>query len=210
MRAVVFANGSPPSGGLVAEVVAGAGLVVAADGGVDRAHAAGDSVDALDGDLDSASQSARAWLAGDQVHLDTDPETTDLQKAIEYCLRRGATEVDVLAAGGGRADHALANLSMPVLFRGRARVRLIDDQFEISLVESQTTFTGPVGSVVSLVAIGSCQGVTTTGLRWDLEDATLPFGPRGVHNEVRQAPVTVRVRHGDLLLFRGRWVERHG
>ncbi|MCZ7579006.1 MAG: hypothetical protein M5U18_18940 [Dehalococcoidia bacterium] len=46
-------------------------------------------------------------------------------------------------------------------------------------------------------------------MRWDLHDFTLTFSPRGVHNEVADTPATISVRTGDLLLFRGRWVERH-
>jgi thiamine pyrophosphokinase len=66
------------------------------------------------------------------------------------------------------------------------------------------------GTVVSLVAIGPCEGVTTSGMRWDLHDYALGFSPYGIHNEVAISPATVSVRNGDLLLFRGRWVEKHG
>jgi thiamine pyrophosphokinase len=63
--------------------------------------------------------------------------------------------------------------------------------------------------VVSLIAPGGCRGVTTRGLRWELQDADLPFSPRGVHNELVGERAEVEVRDGVLLVFRGRWVERH-
>jgi thiamine pyrophosphokinase len=85
-----------------------------------------------------------------------------------------------------------------------------DDLFVISLVEGTETVRGEPGTVVSLVAIGRCEGVSTSGLRWDLHDHTLDFGPLGVHNEIRESPATVAVRSGDLLLFRGRFIEKHG
>jgi thiamine pyrophosphokinase len=151
----------------------------------------------------------RAALGPDCFHLKTDDSRTDLEKAVEYCLAAGAREVDILAAGGGRADHALADLAVLRLFRGRARVRLVDDLFEVVLVDRTIEVDGPPGTVVSLVAIGRCTGVTTTGLRWPLRDATLEFSPLGVHNEVVEQPAGVSVASGDLLLFKGRWVEHH-
>ncbi|MCC7364675.1 MAG: thiamine diphosphokinase [Dehalococcoidia bacterium] len=209
MRAVVFANGELPTSELVAEVCAGAGLLVAADGGVDKALAAGVTVDAVVGDLDSVSDDARGRVHPSRLHRIHDLDTTDLQKAILFCLARGAARVDVLAAGGGRADHALANLSVIPLFRGKADVRIHDDLFEVSLVDGEAVVDARPGTVVSLVAVSPCEGVTTHGLRWDLHDYPLRFSPYGVHNEVAHPPARIQVARGELLLFRGRWVESH-
>ncbi len=208
MRALVVANGEPPSASLLRELGAGADLIVAADGGAHAAMAAGLRVDMAVGDLDSLTDDARLSL-GERILLRADPNRTDLQKAVDYCIERGCEEIDIAAAGGGRADHALANLSLLPLCRGKARVRILDDLFEVSLVEGTAVVDAPPGTVVSLVAIGECRGVSTSGLRWDLEARTLAFSPLGIHNEVATPPATVSVASGDLLLFRGRWVEKH-
>ncbi len=209
MRALVVANGEPPSAGLLQELGAGADIIVAADGGAHAAMAAGLHVDMAVGDLDSLADDARVSL-GERILLRADPNRTDLQKAVDYCIERGCGEIDIAAAGGGRADHALANLALLTLSRGRARLRIVDDLFEVSLVEGTVVVDAPPGTVVSLVAIGECRGVSTSGLRWDLDDKTLGFSPLGIHNEVATPPATVSVASGDLLLFRGRWVEKHG
>jgi thiamine pyrophosphokinase len=209
MHALVFANGEPPSAALVEELRRSADLVVAADGGAEKALGYGVRVDAIVGDLDSVSAMVRSRLPDSVFHQVEEPDRSDLEKVVEFCIDRGAGSVDIVSAGGGRADHALANLSVLTGFRGRTRVRLIDDLFEIKLVEGEETLSAPVGTVVSLVALGTCIGVTTRGLRWDLDDAMLTFGTRGIHNEVAAPPATVAVREGDLLLFAGRWVEKH-
>lgn len=209
MRALIFANGDPPSAALVARLRASADLLVAADGGADKALAAGFTPDAVVGDLDSASAAARAALPAAAFHQSTDPDSTDLQKAVAFCLERGCDEIGIVAAGGGRADHALANLSVLTVFRGRAKLRIVDDLFAVELVTGQAVIEAAPGTVVSLVAIGPCTGVTTTGLRWNLDGFALGFSPRGVHNEVAESPATVAVAEGDLLLFVGRWVEKH-
>ena len=209
MRALVVADGELPSAELMRELAGAADLVVAADGGADKALSAGVRVDAVVGDLDSLSMEARAVVALEALHHAPSADETDLQKAIEFALGRGATAIDIVAAGGGRADHALANLSVLTVYRGRAVLRVVDDLFAVELVEGEATIDAPPGTVVSLVAIGEARGVTTRGLRWDLTDFRLTFSPYGVHNEVESPPATVSVESGDLLLFRGRWVERH-
>jgi len=182
--------------------------VVAADGGAAKAAAMGIEIDAIVGDLDSLPAFARAAFPAAVVSFIDDPDRSDMEKAVEFCLARGAAAIDIIAAGGGRADHALANLSVLTLFRGHA-VRIVDDAFAISLVDSAATIEGEAGTIVSLVALGVCVGVTTSGLRWDLTEATLPFSTRGVHNELAARSATVRLREGDLLLFQGHHVERH-
>lgn len=209
VRALVIANGDPPSAGLAHELAATAGLIVAADGGADRALALGLTPGAVVGDLDSVSPAAAAALGEGRFHRVADPSRTDLQKAIEFAIGAGAKEIDVIGAGGGRADHALANLSVLLVYRGRARVTLHDDLFRISLVEGAAEIDAPPGTVVSLVALIDCAGVTTEGLRWNLNNAALAFSPMGVHNEVAVSPARVTVRSGNLLLFTGRWIERH-
>ena len=166
LRALVVANGVLPEAKLVRERAALADLVVAADGGADGALACGVTPNAVVGDLDSVSTAARDLLGPERLHRDADPERTDLQKALAFALRRGAQRVDVVGWAGGRVDHFLANLSILVLTRGQADVRLIDDHFEVRLVAGRTTVSGVSGTVVSLVAIGRCEGVTLTTDCW--------------------------------------------
>lgn len=209
MRALVMANGEPPSRGLFEAIDAPGTTLIAADGGARHVLALGRVPDAVVGDLDSVDDAMRAAIPADRFHRVSRLDTTDLEKAIAYAVELGATEIDILGAGGGRSDHALANLSMLRLYRGRARMSMHDELFAISLVEDSAVVDAPAGTVVSLVAIGECVGITTSGMRWDLEDFTLGFGPRGIHNEVATSPASVSVRSGDLLLFRGRWIEKH-
>ena len=153
LRALVIANGELPAPVLVRERAALAGLVVAADGGADGALACDVTPDVVVGDLDSISAAARHRLGAGRLYRDADPERTDLQKALAHALGRGAKRVDIVGWTGGRADHFLANLSMLVLTRGQADVRLVDDHFEVRLVDGETTVSAEPGTVVSLVAV---------------------------------------------------------
>lgn len=209
MRALLFANGEAPSRSLVGSIHRTGDFVIAADGGARHALACGLVPDAVVGDLDSIDDAVRAAIPELRFHQVERLDITDMEKAVAFAVEHGCAEIEILGASGGRADHALANLSVLTLERGRAKLRIHDELFEVSLVDGQASIEGPVGAVVSLVALGECTGVSTTGLRWPLLEFTLPFGPRGIHNEIASSPASVSVRTGDLLLFKGRWIEKH-
>lgn len=208
MRALVILDGDPVSKRRLKELAVPAELIVCADGGYRHARAADLHVDLVVGDMDTLPASEQANLPPGSLLRDRDPNRTDMQKAVDAAIERGATSLVVTCTLGGRADHALANLSILVRER-RVPVTIADDRFDIRRVEGRAVIEAEPGTVVSLIAIGSCLGVTTTGLRWDLQDATLDFSPRGIHNEMRESPASVSVASGDLLLFQGRWVEVH-
>ncbi len=209
MRALVIAHGDPPSRQLLESLLAPGVMLIAADGGAMHALEHGFMPDAVVGDLDSIDDHVRISVPNERFHRVARLDTTDLEKAIDFAIQLGIDEIDIVGAGGGRADHALANLSVLTNHRGQARIAMHDELFSISLVEGSSSVAGPAGTVLSLVALGECTGVTTSGMRWELNDFTLGFGPRGVHNEIASSPASVSVRTGDLLLFRGRWIEKH-
>src|SRR6185437_8655927 len=103
MRALIVANGDPPSAELLNTLAARAALVVAADAGLDKALAAGLHVDAVVGDFDSVSAEGRAQLPPEAFHHDAALDSTDLEKAVAFCIEHGCDTVDVAAASGGRA-----------------------------------------------------------------------------------------------------------
>ena len=62
-----------------------------------------------------------------------------------------------------------------------------------------------VGDTVSVLPLGSAQGVTRTGFFYPLENHTLTSAhPLGVSNVVTQERAVVRAETGDLLVFHHR------
>lgn len=208
MKALIVANGDAPQASLVRDLAAEADIVVAANGGAATAFASGVAPDFIVGDLDSVHD-LPSGFSQDRVIRLSDQSATDLVKAVGFCIERGSDEIATVGTGGGRADHALANLSALVMFRDRVKMKMVDDQFETSLVSETTEIAGEPGTVISLVALGVCTGVTTEGLRWKLQNDTLDFSPHGIHNELIGTSGSVTVREGNLLLFKGSWVEPH-
>jgi thiamine pyrophosphokinase len=205
MRAVIFANGEFPDPQSARDLLRSDDLVIAADGGARHALAAGATPNVIIGDLDSLSleEQARVEATGSQIiRFSPRKDETDLELALQYAVREGATEIIVLAALGGRLDQTVANLlllAMPEL--GGIAVRVVEGAQTAFLVRDKALVEGQPGDTVSLIPLGGdAVGVTAEGLEWPLHEETLRFGPaRGVSNTLTAGQARVRVRQGLLL-----------
>jgi thiamine pyrophosphokinase len=115
----------------------------------------------------------------------------------------------VLSGGGDRLDHILgwlhvladrrwAHRSQLDAWCATTHVRVLHGEREHHWHEPER------GAVVSLLPLaGPCHGVTTKGLRWPLDDATLsPTSSRGLSNAVIEHQVSVGLRSGVLAVMR--------
>lgn len=206
MRAVVIANGRQLISPELRTAVRRADLVVCADGGVRLARRLGRPPHVVVGDLDSSSRNDLAWArrgGADIVRHPREKDKTDTELALDYALAAGADEVDFLAVLGGRPDHALANIALLIHARGRGRrARILDGRSEAFLAETTSPIAGAVGDVVSLIPLtDSVHGVTTTGMKYPLRDATLRVDTTlGISNEITSLPSAVQVAGGLLLV----------
>lgn len=207
MRAVVVASGDLDPGDL--RHVDGADLVIGVDGGAAALELAGCRVDRLVGDLDSADPALVERLTAGGTIVERHPadkDASDTELAVRAARSVGADEIVLLGAlGGTRLDHELANLLLladPEL--AAVDLRVVGEGTTVRAVADGATLDirAAVGDLVTLLPVGGdAAGITTAGLRWSLDDATLTFGrSRGLSNEVTQAGASIRVGRGTLLV----------
>jgi thiamine pyrophosphokinase len=196
----------------------GIGLVVAADGGARLAQRLRLPIDRWVGDGDSLDKDAIRGLrkAGIPVELvAAAKDESDLELALVAAIARGATDITILGALGGRLDHEVANLALLAHPRlaGR-RARLLAGDARVTLLVARGTaarrgltasasFAGRRGDVVTLQAVSDAvRGITTTGLRYPLAGGSLRLGPaRGLSNVRTAAVATVTIGTGRLLVI---------
>ena len=208
-HALVIGDIGLPPRPVLDPLVRGASLVVAADGGANRAKEAGVAVDWVVGDLDGILPDVLAGFPASRVRRDADPQHTDLEKALAFLARRKARTVKLIGVTGGRLDHTLGAMAILAAWHRRFDLEVVDEHFSTIAVDGAATFRAPKGTMVSLIAPTLARGVTTTGLRFALKDQDLAFSPLGIHNEVVRNPVRVRVRDGLLFLMRSHDVRPH-
>jgi thiamine pyrophosphokinase len=188
LKALVVAGGGLPQA-LLWDELARADIVVCADGGAAHLSAAGRLPHLLVGDMDSIEPGLLEELmsAGvETVRADAEKDETDAQLAVDEAMRRGASEIVLLGALGGRIDHALGNLMLLVRAAERGvRALIKDDACEIFAATGETEISGRAGETVSLLPAGSGVSVRyLDGFRYGTrEPLPLPLdAPVGVSN----------------------------
>jgi thiamine pyrophosphokinase len=207
VRAIVVAGGDAV--GEDAARLAGADLVIAADSGAEWLAGLGIRPDLLIGDMDSVDPGLLERLRNDGVTLERHPpdkDASDAELAIVRAISDGADEVVIVGAlGGGRVDHELANLLLLADSRWRGnRLRIVRGGTTAQAVHGGETLqlSGAEGDLVTLLAVGGdAWGVRSKGLRYPVAGEALGLGrSRGLSNQVEQAPASVLLERGTLLV----------
>ncbi|MCF8069639.1 MAG: thiamine diphosphokinase [Desulfobacterales bacterium] len=207
MRSILFANGSISNPEIITATIRTDDFVIAADGGARHCLTMDITPDVIIGDFDSLTEKELNRLNIPEENLIRYPaakDKTDLQLAIELAVDRGANEIILFGALGGRWDMSLANiLLMASLEKKNTAISIIDGKEEIRILKgrNQITLSGKTGNILSLIPIGGdATGVTLSGLIYSLEDGTLKFGDsRGISNKFAEDKVTIQLKQGLLI-----------
>jgi thiamine pyrophosphokinase len=180
-----------------------ADLLLAADGGANHLAAVGLRPAAVVGDLDSIRPGVRAWLGEQAMVPRPDQDHTDLEKTLAFAIdEHAATRVTVLAATGGRPDHAFENLALAARWGRNVAVELRGEDGRFVPVLARAELSTTTGQLISLLPLGRCERVTTRGLQWELAGDVLdPTSRISVSNRASGRQVTVQVEGGALLVF---------
>jgi thiamine pyrophosphokinase len=202
---VVVAGGHSsdvPAAGLPAATV-----VIAADGGVDRARALGLAVDVAVGDFDSVTPGGLADAEAQGARIERHPaakDATDLELALDLAIAFGPARIVVVGSDGGRLDHLLGSLLLLADARyAGAEITALLGESRIDVVRGARALPGEPGRLVSLLPVhGPAEEVTTDGLAFPLRGETLPAGTsRGTSNVFTSREPRVTVGRGCLLVI---------
>ena len=211
MKAVVVAHGDVDPRDR--EHLAGADLIVAADGGTLALERWGIAPHAIVGDLDSLGMD-RALQYGERgvtvVPFSPEKDESDLELAIDHATDANATELVLLGVlGGERFDHELANALLIASdeYRGK-RILAVHGDVTLRALHGgdRLDLAGAPGDLVTLLAVrGDVHGVRTHRLRYPLAGETLHFGAaRGLSNIIVSAGAYVSCERGVLVVIETR------
>ncbi|WP_128254437.1 thiamine diphosphokinase [Falsirhodobacter deserti] len=195
-QAVTLVAGGPVTRRDLRLCTARAPVLVAADGGADRALAAGMEPEAVIGDLDSISDGARVRLAG-RLHHVAEQESTDFEKALRYVE---APLILAVGVAGARVDHGFAVLNALVRHSGPPCI-LVGPQDVIFHVHETVNLRLKVGDRISLVPMARIAG-RSEGLVWPIDGLTLaPDGRIGTSNAVAAPDVVLSFNRPGMLVM---------
>lgn len=173
--------------------LAGAGLVIAADGGLRHAAPLGLRPDLLVGDLDSVDADTLARFPGLPLERHPrDKDALDLELALDAAAARGARHTSVIGGLTGRLDQTLATLLVVQARHAAGHDHDIDDgRRRVWPLRPGEARTLPLrsGERFSLLALDADARVSLTGARYPLDRAPLARARGlGVSNEATADP----------------------
>ena len=130
-------------------------------------------------------------------------DLTDTEIAIDYARSKGFQDFLLIAAMGSRIDHSLTNIMLlKNVLENRENAVIVDEHNKIMITNSYLRLYEPPGSIVSLIPLSDCMGVTTENLEYPLCNAVLLMGKGlGVSNRITENNASVSVSEGVLLVI---------
>ena len=205
--ALLIANGLLPGAGVLAACAARAEMIVCADGGANRALAAGLEPHYVVGDFDSVTAETRRALARAQFIPRPSQHASDLEKTLDFTLEQKIQQVLLVGATGLRFDHQLANLHVAEKFCGRVTLEIHDDFgvgrfIHAARPPAAVRFSTFAGQQISLITFRRARGITTEGLKYPLQQEDLEWGVRdGLINEALAGEFALTLEDGNLICY---------
>ena len=197
---VILANGTFPTHPVPLSRLQEADLIVCCDGAAEKLTANGFEPGIIIGDLDSVSAGLREKYSPILVQ-DSDQETNDLTKAVSWCVSHGIREVAILGATGIREDHTLGNISLLADYSKMIDAVILTDTGTFRVYDRSFTLGSHPGQQVSVFSIDPKLSVTSSGLRYPLNNLTLHSWWRGTLNEAADREFTLEFEKGKVILF---------
>jgi len=206
MKALILVNGElyKPDilrSRILAETFA---LVISVDGGTRHACTLNIIPDAIIGDMDSISDAEKqAFNKAVFICYPAEKDETDLELALLYAERQGVDHIVMVGAMGGRMDMSIASILLITRSSsGSCRIEVWHgEQTGWVIRPPGEDISGHPGDMISLIPLtGAAAGITTTGLKYPLNDEELTLSPiRGISNLMEKPSVNIRLSDGLLL-----------
>lgn len=204
VQTVILANGKFPTSEFALSYFYGASYLVCCDGAVLSALEHGRVPDYIVGDMDSTPIELQSQLANRIVRYE-EQETNDLAKAFNFCREKGLIEsVVILGATGKREDHTLGNLARLVDFAMEIEdITLVTDEGYFITALYPGDFDSQPGRQISIFSFDPDQKISSKGLKYPLDNLTLPRWYVATLNEALDARFSLEFdpNLSPLLLF---------
>ena len=178
---VLIANGKVSKTDYVKKIIDSNDFFISIDAKLENLKELGVKPNLILGDLDSAIINDLDSQI-EVVEL-SDQNKTDLEKSLDYCKENSIKKVIILGSSGLREDHSMANILIASTYSDILHIELITSFYRIIFVRENTIINAP-NAPVSIISLSLDNKITTSGLKYDLNNEKLKSFSHGISNEV--------------------------
>lgn len=187
-------------------------IVIAIDGGLEKADGLGIMPTHIVGDFDTVSKEIlNKYSRNDKINIKRlipEKDFTDTQVALSTALDNGCTHIEIAGGTGTRLDHTIANIHILQMALGRCEdAVIVNENNRIRLVNGKRTVkkTDVFGKYISFLPLTEhVKNVSLRGFKYPLDNydfdvkTTLSLG---VSNELAKDEAEVEVDEGVLIMI---------
>jgi thiamine pyrophosphokinase len=204
-KCIILANGKPPKKSIITFFQKmGYSKLFCADGGANSAIKLGLVPDAIVGDLDSISDAAlKEFKSVSKIIRLKGQNDTDVEKCLKYAYRNKYDEALLVGVTGNRLDHTFCNLGIVLRFYRQINISLIAENSFLRAYSGSIELKTFPGETISLYGISPKTKITSKGLKFELKNASLPFGIReSTSNIAKKNLVKLKIDNGVVFIIR--------
>lgn len=204
-KCIVLANGNSPKKSLINYLYNhGFNTLYCADGGANTAYKLGLIPDCIIGDLDSINPSIYDYYYDRcKIIFKNDQNSTDIEKCLNFLIKKNFRDVILLGATGNRLDHTFCNIGIVHKFFSRISVKIIHEKSILFAYGKDVVLKTIPKEIISIYGIDKKTKILSKGLKYPLGNIALPFGKKeSTSNVALDYEVHLRVKHGLIFVIR--------
>ena len=176
----IYGNGQIPYHQIPLDKLKKSGTIISIDGGADKLKSLKLDSHIILGDLDSLKKSKSDYKCF--VYELKDQSKSDLEKSLNWCIRKRINTVSLIGFSGGRFDHELTSLLLLEYFSDKIQLNYYSDHCEIHSFRGFRTFESFKGQIISIFSLNLKANISTSGLKYNLKNDLLNSPSNGVSN----------------------------
>ena len=197
---IILVNGAFPTHHIPLYILKNACSLICTYGSANTLNTYGMTPFAVIGDFDSYKETKPPFL-GKKI-IESHQDNTDLEKTLNWSLDNGIEKITILGATGLREDMTLANHYILFDYYDQIYLEMVTDHFTITCHKGQKSFDTFPGQIISILPQHYNTEVSTTALRYPLNNMSLNPSAKAVSNQAMGASFSVDASK-PVLIFRG-------
>ena len=197
---VILADGAFPNNDDTLAYLKKAQKIICCDGAIHQLEKIKILPDMIVGDLDSISPAEKEKYS-DRLYQDSNQDTNDLTKAMQWCLDHNIREVVVLGATGKREDHTLGNIGLLAEHCHRMIWSFLTDYGWFVPIRKSSTIQSKAGQQVSIFCFDPQCSITSSGLKYPLIQRQFKLPWEGTLNEAEKEHFSLTFEKGEIVVY---------
>ena len=204
-KCIILANGKSPKKNVITFLQKrNYSTLICADGGANKAMKLNLVPDFIIGDLDSINDTTLKFFKNQSKVIKLKRQNdTDVEKCLKFAFKKNFVEAVLLGVTGNRLDHTFCNLGIVAKFFKEIKLKIIAEESLLIPYTGRVELTATPGEIVSLYGLDKKTKITSKGLKYPLNNISLPFGIKeSTSNKALKEKVYLVISGGIVFIVR--------